>query len=62
MLTSTILLKVQERLNKLASNDYDNIQNWQIVEAFNKGQEIGAVETFMVSTLLRKVMSNLPVE
>jgi hypothetical protein len=38
MLTSTILLKVQERLNKLASNDYDNIQNWQIVEAFNKGQ------------------------
>ena len=38
MLASTILLKVQERLNKLASNDYDNIQNWQIVEAFNKGQ------------------------
>jgi len=33
----TIKLKVQQRLNKLASNDYDNIQDWQIVEAFNKG-------------------------
>jgi hypothetical protein len=38
MLNSTILLKVRLRLNKLASNDYDNIQDWQIVEAFNKGQ------------------------
>jgi hypothetical protein len=38
MLNSTILLKVKQRLNKLASNDYDNIQDWQIVEAFNKGQ------------------------
>jgi hypothetical protein len=34
----TILLKIQQRLNKLASNDYDNIEAWQIVEAFNKGQ------------------------
>jgi hypothetical protein len=31
-------LKVKQRLNKLASNDYDNIECWQIVEAFNKGQ------------------------
>lgn len=38
MLNSTILLKVKQRLNKLASDDYDNIQAWQIVEAFNKGQ------------------------
>lgn len=38
MLNSTILLKVQQRLNKLSSNDYDNIQPWQIVEAFNKAQ------------------------
>lgn len=38
MLNSTILIKVKQRLNKLASNDYDNIQDWQIVEAFNKGQ------------------------
>tara|TARA_B110000503_G_scaffold143185_1_gene243097 strand:- start:3348 stop:4049 length:702 start_codon:yes stop_codon:yes gene_type:complete len=38
MLNSTILLKVRLRLNKLASNDYDNIMDWQIVEAFNKGQ------------------------
>lgn len=38
MLNSTILLKVKMRLNKVASDDYDNIQTWQIVEAFNKGQ------------------------
>jgi len=38
MLNSTIILKVRLRLNKLASNDYDNIMDWQIVEAFNKGQ------------------------
>ncbi len=38
MLNSTILLKVKQRLNKLDSQDYDNIQDWQVVEAFNKGQ------------------------
>lgn len=38
MLNATILLKVKQRLNKLASNDYDNLTSWQIVEAFNKGQ------------------------
>lgn len=38
MLNSVILIKVKQRLNKLASNDYDNIQDWQIVEAFNKAQ------------------------
>ena len=37
MNNSTVQIKVQERLNKLASNDYDNIECWQIVEAFNKG-------------------------
>jgi len=31
-------LKIKQRLNKLASQDYDNIDCWQIVEAFNKGQ------------------------
>lgn len=31
-------LKVKERLNKLASFDYDNIECWQFVEAFNKAQ------------------------
>lgn len=38
MLNSTITIKVKERLNKLDSNDYDNIECWQIVEAFNKAQ------------------------
>ena len=38
MLNSTILLKVKQRLNKLDSQDYDNIQDWQVVEAFNKRQ------------------------
>jgi hypothetical protein len=35
---ATILLKVQLRLNKLASSDYDNLEPWVIAEAFNKGQ------------------------
>jgi hypothetical protein len=30
--------KVQERLNKLSSFDYGNIEPWAIVEAFNKAQ------------------------
>lgn len=34
----TLQLKIKQRLNKLASNDYDNIECWQIVEAFNKAQ------------------------
>lgn len=38
MNNATIQLKIQQRLNKLASSDYDNIECWQIVEAFNKGQ------------------------
>jgi len=35
---STILLKIRQRLNKISSNDSANIEAWQIVEAFNKGQ------------------------
>ena len=38
MLNSTITIKIKQRLNKLDSNDYDNIECWQIVEAFNKAQ------------------------
>tara|TARA_R100000734_G_scaffold6166_1_gene5219 strand:- start:1089 stop:1787 length:699 start_codon:yes stop_codon:yes gene_type:complete len=38
MLNSTITIKVKQRLNKLDSNDYDNIECWMIVEAFNKAQ------------------------
>ena len=38
MLNQTILLKVRQRLNKLDSQDYDNIEDWKIIEAFNKGQ------------------------
>jgi hypothetical protein len=37
MTNEAIKLKVKQRLNKLASNDYDNILDWHIVEAFNKG-------------------------
>ena len=38
-MNNTILqLKVKQRLNKLDSGDYDNIEPWQIVEAFNKAQ------------------------
>lgn len=38
MLNSTITIKVKQRLNKLDSQDYDNLECWQIVEAFNKAQ------------------------
>ena len=38
MTNDTIQIKVKQRINKLASNDYDNIMPWEIVEAFNKGQ------------------------
>ena len=38
MLNSTITIKMKQRLNKLDSQDYDNIECWQIVEAFNKAQ------------------------
>lgn len=38
MLNTTIVLKIKQRLNKLDSQDYDNIETWQILEAFNKGQ------------------------
>lgn len=32
----TIELKINERVNKLDSNDYDNVHKWKIVEVFNK--------------------------
>lgn len=38
MLNLTVKIKVKQRLNKLDSQDYDNIEDWQIVEAFNKAQ------------------------
>jgi hypothetical protein len=38
MLNSTITIKMKQRLNKLDSQDYDNIECWQIVESFNKAQ------------------------
>ncbi len=38
MLNSTITIKMKQRLNKLDSQDYDNINCWQIVESFNKAQ------------------------
>ncbi|HEY4062343.1 MAG TPA: hypothetical protein VGM30_10605 [Puia sp.] len=31
-------IKIKQRLNKLAAFDYDNIECWQILEAFNKVQ------------------------
>jgi hypothetical protein len=38
-MTNTLLqIKIKQRLNKLASLDYDNLECWQIQEAFNKAQ------------------------
>lgn len=38
MNNNLLRIKFQQRLNKLASFDYDNIECWQIAEAFNKAQ------------------------
>jgi len=38
MNNNLLRIKINERLNKLASFDYDNIECWQITEAFNKAQ------------------------
>jgi hypothetical protein len=38
MNNNLLQIKIKERLNKLASFDYDNIECWQIAEAFNKAQ------------------------
>jgi hypothetical protein len=38
MLNSVIAIKIKQRVNKLDSQDYDNIECWQVVEAFNKAQ------------------------
>ena len=38
MNNNLLQIKIKQRLNKLASLDYDNIECWQIAEAFNKAQ------------------------
>jgi hypothetical protein len=38
MQNSVLVIKVKQRINKLDSQDYDNIECWQVVEAFNKAQ------------------------
>ena len=38
MQNSVLTIKIKQRLNKLDSQDYDNIECWQVVEAFNKAQ------------------------
>ena len=38
MNNNTLLIKLKQRLNKLDSQDYDNIECWQFIEAFNKAQ------------------------
>lgn len=38
MTNALLQIKIKQRLNKLASFDFDNLECWQIQEAFNKGQ------------------------
>lgn len=38
MQAALVFIKVKERLNKLDSADYDNIECWQVREAYNKAQ------------------------
>ncbi len=38
MKNSTLQIKIKQRLNKLSSSDFDNLECWMIAEAFNKVQ------------------------
>jgi hypothetical protein len=38
MNNNTLQVKFKQRLNKIDSQDYDNIKSWEIAEAFNKAQ------------------------
>jgi len=38
MNVQTIQIKLQQRVNKLSSKDFDNIQPWMVVEVYNKSQ------------------------
>lgn len=38
MTNNKLQIKIKQRLNKLDSKDYDNLECWQISEAFNKAQ------------------------
>lgn len=38
MKNTLLQIKIKQRLNKLASMDYDNIEPWQIQEAYNKAK------------------------
>ncbi len=37
MTNETIVIKLEQRLNKLSSADFGNVENWMYIEAFNKG-------------------------
>jgi hypothetical protein len=36
MQNSVITIKIKQRLNKLDSQDYDNLECWHIIEAFKR--------------------------
>lgn len=38
MKPATIIIKIQQRVNKLSSDDFANIPQWSVLEAFNKAQ------------------------
>lgn len=61
MNNETILVKVKERLNKLASADYDNFESWQIVEAFNKAQIEFASRSTSIGERNKKILEGLQV-
>tara|TARA_A100000172_G_scaffold36352_1_gene22069 strand:+ start:134 stop:1867 length:1734 start_codon:yes stop_codon:yes gene_type:complete len=38
MNNTTLQVKIKQRMNKIDSQDYDNIKSWELAEAFNKAQ------------------------
>lgn len=54
-MNNTVLqLKVKERLNKLDSKDYDNLECWQIIEAYNKAAVEWARRQLVGSNILKQ--------
>lgn len=54
MTTEAVIVNIKNLLNKLDSKDYDNIENWQIVNAFNIAQILWVRRQFHGNNLMRE--------
>jgi hypothetical protein len=40
MTVQTLIVKIKQRINKLDSQDYDNLEIWQVLEYYNRAQKL----------------------